>query len=94
MKYMQSQQKGSSIGPAVAGIVIGAAVTAGTVILSDKRKRKQVVDKMNTIKGKTSEILEHARIKVRDLHDNTENILDDTEEMLDHPDSTIIGKKH
>jgi len=62
-----TQQRNNATGMLLAGIVIGAIVGAGAVVLSDEKKRKKVLEKMEHVRNKASHIMKHAKGGIREM---------------------------
>ena len=92
---MTDTHKGSSIGPAIAGAAFGAAVAAGAVILSDQKKRKQVMKQMNTVKGKATDMLQQAKSKMHEMQSKASDTMSNVEDSaMDYLDEDDMDKKN
>ena len=78
----KENDKANVIGPAIAGAAFGAAVGASAVMLSDKKKRKQIINTVHTMKDKANDILQQAKTKISDLQSSTQDTLDDLSDTV------------
>ncbi|HSW96220.1 MAG TPA: hypothetical protein VLF89_00175 [Candidatus Saccharimonadales bacterium] len=91
MTDKQDPHKANPIKPVIAGAALGAAVAAGAVILTDKKKREKVIQTMHTMKDKTNHMMHQAKIKVDEMRESADDLRKDVDDMLD--DTNTAKKK-
>src|SRR3972149_8272477 len=87
---MAEEKKGSSVGAALAGLAIGAAVGAAAVVLSDEKKRKAIKSKVDHLAKEGSKKVKELSEKAEDFGEQArETITEKAEELQDRVSKAV-----